>query len=66
MKGYQSGVCSALLWKTAGTEQFKGRVCVSLGTLDDADLMNEPKPEKEFYTGMRTTWVPEIMTEFPV
>jgi hypothetical protein len=52
--------CSALLWKTADAEQFKGKVCVGIGTLDDTDLMYKMKPEKEFYAGMRTKWVPEM------
>ena len=52
--------CSAILWKTADAEQFKGKVCVSLGTLDDPGVMNKLKPEKELYTGMRTKWVLEM------
>ena len=52
--------CSSLLWKTADAEQFKGKVAVSLGTLDEADVMNKLKPEKELYVGMRTKWVPEM------
>jgi hypothetical protein len=52
--------CSALLWKTADAEQFKGKVAVGLGTLDDADIMNKLKPEKELYVRMRTKWVLEM------
>jgi hypothetical protein len=52
--------CSSLLWKTADAEQFKGRVAVSLGTLDDPEVVDKLKPEKELYVGMRTKWVPAI------
>ena len=38
----------------ADAKQFKGRVAVSLGTLDDPEVMDKLKPEKELYVGMRT------------
>jgi hypothetical protein len=52
--------CRSLLWKTGDAEVFKRKVAVSLGTLDDPDVMNKLKPEKELYVGMRTKWVPEM------
>lgn len=45
--------CSALPWKTGDAEQFKGKLAVSLGTLDDVELVDKLKLEKEFCTGMR-------------
>ena len=52
--------CSSLLWKTVDAKQFKGRVAVSLGTLDDLEVMDKLRLEKELYVGMRTKWVPEM------
>ena len=49
-----------MLWKTADGKQFKRRVSVSLGTLDDPEVMDRLRPEKELYVGMRTKWVPEM------
>lgn len=54
------GDCSTMMWKTGTAEQFRGKLSLNLGTLDDLSLMDKLKPEKEFYAPKRTAWVPEV------
>ncbi|KAK9366567.1 Mss4-like protein [Lipomyces kononenkoae] len=52
--------CGTPIYKTADAEQFKGIIIVLAGTLDDGLAINMGKPNVEFWTKYRTSWLEEV------
>ncbi|KAK9238935.1 Mss4-like protein [Lipomyces kononenkoae] len=52
--------CGTTVYKTADAEQFKGTIVLQAGTLDKGLAVNMAKPNAEFWTKYRTSWLEEV------
>lgn len=55
---YFCGDCGSTLYKTH--ELFPGKVVVLAGTLDDAEGLEQAKPQVELFTKHRASWLPVL------
>ncbi|KAK9495379.1 Mss4-like protein [Lipomyces doorenjongii] len=52
--------CATTIYKTADAEKFKGLVILQAGTLDNGLAIGMEKPNAEFWTKYRTSWLKEV------
>ncbi|KAK9320973.1 Mss4-like protein [Lipomyces orientalis] len=52
--------CGTSIYKTADSEQFKGLIILQAGTLDSGLAIDMKKPNAEFWTKYRTSWLEEF------